>query len=89
MSPLARSIPSPARRFRQEFKKLQEKLGKTIVFVTHDVGEALLLGDRIALMEEGQLARRVHADRNSLRPTDELAQTYLRERTVHRTYFAD
>ena len=38
-----------------EFKKLQQKLRKTIVFVTHDVGEALLLGDRIGLMEEGRL----------------------------------
>ena len=38
-----------------EFKRLQEKLGKTIVFVTHDVGEALLLGSRIALMENGKL----------------------------------
>jgi osmoprotectant transport system ATP-binding protein len=36
-----------------EFKKLQQRLGKTIVFVTHDVGEALMLGDRIALMEAG------------------------------------
>ena len=44
-----------------EFKKLQQKLRKTIVFVTHDVGEALMLGDRIALMEAGQLAERPHA----------------------------
>ncbi len=38
-----------------EFKHLQQKLGKTIVFVTHDVGEALLLGSRIGLMESGSL----------------------------------
>ena len=38
-----------------EFKQLQEKMGKTIAFVTHDVGEALLLGSRIALMENGRL----------------------------------
>ena len=38
-----------------EFKKLQQRLGKTIVFVTHDVGEALLLGTRIGLMESGSL----------------------------------
>jgi osmoprotectant transport system ATP-binding protein len=38
-----------------EFRKLQQKLGKTIVFVTHDIGEALLLGDRIGLMESGNL----------------------------------
>jgi osmoprotectant transport system ATP-binding protein len=38
-----------------EFKKLQKTMGKAIVFVTHDVGEALLLGDRIALLESGEL----------------------------------
>ena len=40
---------------RREFKELQQRLGKTIVFVTHDIGEALMLGDRIALMENGAL----------------------------------
>jgi osmoprotectant transport system ATP-binding protein len=39
----------------REFKALQQRLQKTIVFVTHDVGEALLLGSRIALMESGNL----------------------------------
>jgi osmoprotectant transport system ATP-binding protein len=38
-----------------EFKQLQQKMGKSIAFVTHDVGEALLLGNRIALMENGKL----------------------------------
>lgn len=39
----------------QEFKRLQQRLEKTVVFVTHDVGEALLLGSRIALMESGNI----------------------------------
>ncbi|MGE5323353.1 MAG: ATP-binding cassette domain-containing protein [Actinomycetota bacterium] len=39
----------------KEFKQLQQSLRKTVVFVTHDVSEALLLGDRIALMEAGKL----------------------------------
>lgn len=40
----------------QEFRTLQKKLRKTAVFVTHDVREALLLGDRIALFRDGRLA---------------------------------
>ena len=48
-----------------EFKKLQQELGKTIVFVTHDVGEALMLGDRIAVMEAGQHADHSYAGRVS------------------------
>ena len=39
----------------REFKLLQERLRKTVVFVTHDVREALLLGTRIALLDEGRL----------------------------------
>jgi len=38
-----------------EFLALQRRLGKTIVFVTHDMREALLLGTRIALLEAGRL----------------------------------
>ncbi len=39
----------------REFRALQLRLKKTIVFVTHDVREALLLGTRIALLEAGKL----------------------------------
>jgi osmoprotectant transport system ATP-binding protein len=39
----------------REFQKLQQRLGKTIVMVTHDVGESLLLASRIALLEDGKL----------------------------------
>ena len=39
----------------REFLAIQETLGKTILFVTHDLREALLLGDRIGFMERGRL----------------------------------
>jgi osmoprotectant transport system ATP-binding protein len=39
----------------REFLNLQKRLRKTVVFVTHDLREALLLGTRIALMEAGRL----------------------------------
>ena len=39
-----------------EFRDLQEKLGKTVVFVTHDLSEALFLGSRIGLFDAGRLA---------------------------------
>lgn len=40
----------------REFKSLEARLGKAMVFVTHDVREGLLLGARIGLMQEGRLA---------------------------------
>lgn len=60
-----------------EFKKLQEKLQKTIVFVTHDVGEALVLGDRIALMEEGKMLS-IHTPDEFLRTSDAGVQDYVK-----------
>jgi len=39
----------------REFQALQKRLRKTIIFVTHDTREALLLGTRIALLEAGKL----------------------------------
>ena len=40
----------------REFAALQARLGKAIVFVTHDVREGLLLGTRLGLMQQGKLA---------------------------------
>jgi osmoprotectant transport system ATP-binding protein len=40
----------------REFRELQAKIGKTVVFVTHDLSEALLLASRIGLFEDGRLA---------------------------------
>jgi len=40
-----------------EFLKIQEKLRKTIVFVTHDIHEAIKMGQKIALLNDGQLVQ--------------------------------
>jgi len=39
----------------REFRRLKDRLNKTIVFVTHDLREALRLASRIALLEDGKL----------------------------------
>ncbi len=38
-----------------EFRDLQKRLNKTMVFVTHDIAEAFMFGSRIGLMKEGRL----------------------------------
>ena len=61
----------------REFLLLQERLHKTVVFVTHDLREALRLGSRIALMESGRLVT-VLSPAEFLRSTDPLASAYVR-----------
>lgn len=43
----------------REFRALQERLQKTVVFVTHDLREALMLGTQVALLEDGQLVAKL------------------------------
>jgi osmoprotectant transport system ATP-binding protein len=59
-----------------EFLELKKTLSKTIVFVTHDVAEALMLGDRIALMDSGKL-KGVFAPADFLRSPDPSVQPYV------------
>lgn len=61
----------------REFLLLQQRLHKTVVFVTHDLREALRLGTRIALMEAGRLVT-VLSPVEFIRSTDSLAAAYVR-----------
>jgi osmoprotectant transport system ATP-binding protein len=61
----------------REFLSLQRRLNKTVVFVTHDLREALRLGSRIALMEAGRLVT-VLPPEDFLRSPDPLAAAYVR-----------
>lgn len=61
----------------REFLSLQQRLGKTVVFVTHDLREALRLGSRIALLEAGRLVA-VLTPEEFLRSKDSLAAAYVK-----------
>jgi glycine betaine/proline transport system ATP-binding protein len=47
--------PLIRKEMQDELLELQQKMKKTIVFITHDLNEALRIGDRIALMKDGQI----------------------------------
>jgi osmoprotectant transport system ATP-binding protein len=61
----------------REFLLLQQRLHKTVVFVTHDLREALRLGSRIALMEAGRLVTLL-PPKEFLSSTDPMASAYVR-----------
>jgi osmoprotectant transport system ATP-binding protein len=61
-----------------EFARLQRELRKTVVFVTHDVDEAVMLGDRIALMRTGAELVQVGSPEELLaRPADAFVAQFL------------
>jgi osmoprotectant transport system ATP-binding protein len=60
----------------REFLSLQTRMAKTIVFVTHDLREALLLGTRIALMEAGHLVTTL-TPAEFLKSSDPLVSDYV------------
>ena len=49
--------PLIRREMQDQLIELQETLGKTIIFITHDLNEAMLLGDRIAVMRDGEIVQ--------------------------------
>jgi osmoprotectant transport system ATP-binding protein len=60
----------------REFLSLQQQLGKTVLFVTHDLHEALRLGTRIALLEDGRLLSLTSAD-EFLTSSEPLVKKYV------------
>src|SRR5699024_1666747 len=49
--------PLIRREMQEELKQIQDRLGRTIIFITHDLNEAMFLGDRIAVMKDGEIAQ--------------------------------
>jgi len=60
----------------KEFAELKARLGKTVIFVTHDVREALMLGSRIALMDKGKIVL-LDTPQGFVKSQDEHARAYL------------
>ena len=61
----------------EEFKKLQKELDKTIVFVTHDMDEALKLADKIVIMRAGEIVQADTPDEILRNPANEFVEEFL------------
>ncbi|OAN10846.1 glycine betaine/L-proline ABC transporter ATP-binding protein [Photobacterium jeanii] len=59
--------------------ELQEKLHKTIVFITHDLDEALRLGDRIAILRDGVLVQQGAPVDILLNPADDYVEAFVKD----------
>jgi osmoprotectant transport system ATP-binding protein len=70
--------PINRERLQNEFLRLQSEIKKTIVFVTHDIDEAIKMGDRIAILKEGgHLAQYAPPAELLMAPADEFVEQFV------------
>lgn len=69
--------PITRENLQDDLKKLQSKLKKTIVFVTHDMDEALKLGDRVVLMRNGRIVQADSPEDLLRNPADEFVEEFI------------
>lgn len=79
LDPMTREI------LQDEIKKLQRKLGKTIVFVTHDMGEALKLADIIIFMDEGGIVQMAPPEEMLENPANDDIRNFLGKHQLNET----
>jgi osmoprotectant transport system ATP-binding protein len=72
--------PITRTKLQHEFRELERLVSKTIVFVSHDLDEAFLLGDRVALLDHGRLVQVGTPDELRARPANAWVETFLSSR---------
>ncbi|SOC49442.1 glycine betaine/proline transport system ATP-binding protein [Blastococcus aggregatus] len=80
--------PLIRREMQDQLLELQARLGKTIVFITHDLNEAMRLGDRIAIMRDGRLVRLGTPESILANPGDEYVERFLADVDRSRVFSA-
>ncbi|WP_404406424.1 glycine betaine/L-proline ABC transporter ATP-binding protein [Pelagibacterium halotolerans] len=81
--------PLIRREMQDELLELQKTLKKTIVFITHDLNEALLLGDRIAIMQDGKFVQVGTAQEIVSEPADDYVAAFVADIDRGRVFTAD
>jgi glycine betaine/proline transport system ATP-binding protein len=80
--------PLIRRQMQDELVELQEKLKKTIIFVTHDLHEALKLGDEIAILRDGEVVQVGSPEEIVTSPADEYVQEFVQDASPARVLTA-
>ena len=75
--PFSALDPMTRETLQDEVKNIQQKLGKTIVFVSHDMGEALKLADVIIFMESGTVVQMASPEEMLEHPANDLVRNFL------------
>lgn len=60
-----------------ELLRIQEKMGKTIVFITHDINEAFRLGNRVGILRDGRMVQIASPEEMITRPADQYVRNFI------------
>lgn len=71
--------PLIRREMQEQLLSLQQELGKTIIFITHDLNEAMLLGDRIAMMHDGRIVQIGTPDEILTKPASHYVEQFVQD----------
>ncbi|WP_100372817.1 ABC transporter ATP-binding protein [Bacillus sp. FJAT-45037] len=82
--PFSALDPISREQLQEDIKNLQHSIKKTIVFVTHDMDEALKLGDRICVMKEGKVVQVGTASELMYEATDSFVTDFIGDRALKR-----
>ncbi|KXY33134.1 quaternary amine ABC transporter ATP-binding protein [Bacillus mycoides] len=69
--------PIIRKEMQNELLELQDKMKKTIIFITHDLDEALRIGDRIALMKDGEIVQIGTPEEIMVSPANEFVEQFV------------
>lgn len=75
--PFSALDPLIRRQLQDEFRQLTKELGKSAVFITHDLDEAIRIGDRIAIMKDGAIIQVGTAEQIVLNPADDYVAEFV------------
>lgn len=77
--PFSALDPLIRREMQEELLDLQEKLKKTIIFITHDINEAFKLGDRVAVMKDGEIVQLGTPEEMIESPSEKYIEDFVRD----------
>lgn len=75
--PFSALDPLVRREMQFELLSIQEKLNKTVVFITHDIDEAFKLGNTVAIMRDGKLIQTATPEEMSTNPADDYVRDFI------------
>jgi glycine betaine/proline transport system ATP-binding protein len=75
--PFSALDPLIRRQLQDEFRQLSKRLGKSSVFITHDLDEAIRIGDRIAIMKDGVIIQTGTPEEIVLNPADDYVADFV------------